>query len=57
MGWVKQHLAAGEDVEGLVIAHQGDESIRYALAAVPGARLQLYEVSFHLRDAAESGNA
>lgn len=50
MGWVKEHLAEGEDtVQGLVIAHEADESIRYALAAVPNVELQLYEVEFRLK--------
>jgi RecB family endonuclease NucS len=50
MGWVKQHLAGdGEKVEGLVIAHQADDSIRYALAVAPDVELQLYEVDFRLR--------
>ena len=40
-----------ETVEGLVIAHEADESIRYALAAVPRASIQLYEVEFRLRPA------
>jgi hypothetical protein len=40
-------------VEGLVIAHEADESIRYALSALPSVRLQLYEVEFRLRAAAE----
>jgi hypothetical protein len=54
MGWVKRHLAeASESVEGLVIAHEADESIRYALSALPSVRLQLYEVEFRLRAAAE----
>lgn len=50
MGWVKEHLAEpGETVQGLVIAHEADEPIRYALAAVPNVELQLYEVDFRLR--------
>lgn len=52
MGWVKQRMAAAEDsVEGLVIAHEADQAIRFALAAVPAVRLQLYEVDFRLREA------
>jgi len=51
MGWVAQHLAApGDSVEGLVIAHEADEGIAYALAAVPSVRLQLYEVEFRLKE-------
>lgn len=50
-GWVKKDLAqAGERVEGLVIAREADESIEYALSAVPDVRLQLYEVEFRLNE-------
>ena len=51
MGWVTHHLAApGDTVEGLVIAHEADEGIAYALGAVPSVRLQLYEVEFRLKE-------
>jgi len=50
VGWVKQHLAEQRDeVDGLVIAHKGDDTIRYALSATQGVELQLYEVQFSLR--------
>lgn len=53
MGWVAHHLAqAGETVEGLVIAQETDDSIRYALSAASGIRLHTYEVSFQLKDVA-----
>ena len=50
MGWVKKQMAeAGETVEGLVIAHKADDQIRFALSAVQGVELKLYEVEFRLR--------
>jgi hypothetical protein len=50
MGWVKQNLAKrDEQVEGLVIAHEADESIKYAISAIPNVRLMLYEVEFRLK--------
>ncbi len=53
MGWVKQRMAGPEDqVEGLVIAHHADEAIRFAIAVVPGVKLQKYEVDFRLREMA-----
>lgn len=52
MGWVRKNLAqAGERVEGLVIAREADDSIKYALSTVPDVRLQLYEVEFRLQNA------
>lgn len=50
MGYVQEHLANGETVEGIVIAHETDDKLRYALKAVPNVRLMLYEVEFHLVD-------
>ena len=45
MGWVQERLAGeGEVVEGLVIAHQADESLRFAIAAVPHVDLKLYRL-------------
>lgn len=58
MGWVKQHLAQpGDRVQGLVIAHESDAKLRYALLAVPGVDLMLYEVQFSLRQPGELGKA
>jgi len=58
MGWVKQHLAQpGDRVQGLVIAHGSDTKLRYALLAVPGVDLMLYEVQFSLRQPGELGKA
>jgi endonuclease NucS-like protein len=54
MGWVKENLAAQKDlVEGLIIAKDFDEGIRYALRSTPSVRLQLYEVKFKLSEVAE----
>jgi hypothetical protein len=51
MGWVKARMAEpAEEVEGLVIAHEADATIRYALTAVNNVRLRLYNVDFRLRE-------
>ena len=53
MGWVEEHLAEPRDrVEGLVIAHRDDASIRYALKMVQDVHVKLYEVEFRLREGA-----
>lgn len=58
MGWVKQHLAQpGERVQGLVIAHESEAKLRYALLAAPGVDLMLYEVQFSLRPPEDLGEA
>ena len=48
MGWVKEHLANGRDVEGVVLAPAYDERLRYATKAVPGSRLLRYETRFEI---------
>lgn len=49
MGWVRTHLAAaGQGVEGIVVAHEHDDRLRYAAAALPGLTILTYTVSFHL---------
>ena len=49
MGWIKQNLAGlGEEVRGLIIAHEADDNLRYALSIVPDIDLQRYEVQFNL---------
>jgi Endonuclease NucS C-terminal domain len=51
MGWVKRRLAEpGDSVEGLIISHESDQGIRFALSAVPDSKLKLYDVKFELRD-------
>ena len=51
MGWVKRHLVeAGEAVEGLVVATEGDPQLHYALEVVPGVSFKSYEVEFRLKN-------
>ena len=49
MGWVRTHLATnGQSVEGIVVAHEHDDRLRYAAAAVPGLTILTYHVTFQL---------
>jgi len=48
MGWVQEHLANGESVEGLIVAHGADEKLIYAIKALGNVRLMLYHVDFRL---------
>jgi hypothetical protein len=51
MGWVKKKLATSTDeVEGLIIAHKAEDSLKYAISMVPKVSLKLYEVEFRLKD-------
>jgi hypothetical protein len=55
MGWVEAEKAAeGESVEGLIIAHEGDRRLEYALKCAPRVRVQFYKVGFRLQDAVGS---
>ncbi|MGA9070737.1 MAG: endonuclease NucS domain-containing protein [Terracidiphilus sp.] len=51
MGWVRQHLANGREVYGVIVAKNMSERLRYAALAVPGVTLLEYEVRFKLKDA------
>ncbi|WP_179299522.1 endonuclease NucS domain-containing protein [Rubrivirga marina] len=52
VGWVEEHLAEdGEGVRGLIVAHDADLGLLYALRGAHGVDLKLYEVEFNLRDA------
>jgi hypothetical protein len=49
MGWIKKHLAeADEKVYGIIIAHEADDGLRYALSNLRNVDLQRYEVKFQL---------
>jgi len=49
MGWARSELAQpGQRVEGLIITHESDDRLHYAVAAVPGLGLLLYELTFAL---------
>lgn len=49
MGWVKMHLASGQEVRGVVVARSIDEKLRYAACVIPNVALMQYEVSFQLQ--------
>ncbi|HUT03001.1 MAG TPA: endonuclease NucS domain-containing protein [bacterium] len=49
MGWVKERMAGpGEKVEGLIIAHEFDKKLHYALKSTQDIQLMRYEVHFKL---------
>ncbi|HVM49886.1 MAG TPA: PDDEXK nuclease domain-containing protein [Candidatus Acidoferrum sp.] len=50
IAWVRRHLAENaEVVEGLIICHEAEDTLRYAVSEIPNVSVQLYEVSFTLR--------
>jgi restriction system protein len=49
IGWVRRNLAEGEEVKGLVVVHERDEQLTYALEEVADrVSAYRYEVSFNL---------
>lgn len=51
IGWIRAHHAEpGETVDGLIIAHDGDDKLHYAVSAVPNLAFKTYEVEFRLKD-------
>lgn len=48
IGWVKNHMAEdGEEVYGLIICHEPDEALHYALSTLSNIDLWLYRVEFY----------
>ena len=51
IGWVKAHLAEpGEEVRGLIVAHEGDPKLHYAVSAIQELSFMSYEVEFRLKE-------
>lgn len=50
MGWVKQKLANGKNVEGIIVANKMDTKIKYAVQATSNIKLFEYEMNFRLSE-------
>lgn len=48
MGWVNKHLAAGKEVSGVIVAHEIDEKLKYAVSVAPNITVFEYKVRFDL---------
>ncbi len=51
---MQSNLGEGEKVEGLIISHEIDKSIQYALSTVQNIKLRTYEVAFTLQEVKEA---
>ena len=49
MGWVSKHLAAAKKVSGVVVAHEIDEKLKYAVSLVPSITVFEYKLRFDLQ--------
>ena len=45
MGWVQKHLANGKQVQGIVLASEISEKLKYAATQVTNVELMEYELS------------
>ncbi len=55
MGWVKEHLCQqDQSVRGIIICHDRDEHLDYALSVVENVEVRLYSVDFKLKPYPES---
>ena len=48
MGWVKEHIAGGHQVRGIIVANKMDIKIKYAVSMTQGISLYEYELKFEL---------
>jgi len=53
MGWVRQTIGKDRAVNGVIVAKDISDSLRFAVAVVPNVSLFEYEVEFHLKPAHE----
>ena len=51
IGWVRENLAKGKRVRGIIIARDFDDKLRFALPTDPKIEVKTYEVDFRLRNA------
>jgi len=50
INWIRQHIAQGKKVRGIIIADDFDTKLKYAVSETPSVSLKKYEVSFTFTD-------
>jgi len=51
MGYARTQIARPDQaVDGLIVAHDADDALRYAVSAFPCLHLMTYEVTFQLNN-------
>jgi hypothetical protein len=48
MGFVKQHLSSGKAVSGLILAHDHDENLKYALSVNPSIVVRYFKLKLEI---------
>jgi hypothetical protein len=51
MGWVAATIGKGKTVNGIIVANEIDEKLRYAASVFPKVFLFEYQLEFHLTQA------
>ncbi len=51
MGWVRQTIGKDREVNGLIVAKEIGDGLRYAVTVFPNVSLFEYEIEFHLKSA------
>ncbi len=49
MGWVRENIAQGKKVRGIIITKEVDEKLKYALKEIRNVNLLTYEIKFDLK--------
>jgi hypothetical protein len=50
MGWVKQHIAEGQNVYGIILAPDADDAMHYAVSANPNIRARYLKLQLEICD-------
>ncbi|SRR5713101_291647 len=50
IGWIKEHLAEGRNVFGIILAADSDDRMRYAVSANPNIRARYFRLKLELSD-------
>jgi len=48
LGWVKMHIANGKNVTGLILSHEADERLEYAVSSHPALSLRYFKLKLIL---------
>jgi RecB family endonuclease NucS len=50
IGWVKENLANGRNVRGLILAEGKDEKLKYALKSVSDVKVLRFKISIQIEE-------
>ena len=50
MGWITKNFANGKPVDGIIIAHESNDDLKYALFQANNIKIFTYEIEFNLKN-------